>query len=183
MPSETQMFTPNEIRIAAAIDKNVYDEDIKVSAKWVQDETVEHALGTKLFNRMIELILSNQIEQTQYEHYKYILHTYILYIIGWGVRADVQPQLHNKVRNAGVMRSTDEHIIAVDQETMYKNIGRYEKRRDAYVKKLIDYLCCHASWFPEYAPCSCDCDGISAARNNGYIAGIYLDDYDLRRHH
>lgn len=176
MPSNKQLFSPDEIRTAAAIDCNVHDEDIQVSAKWVQDETVEHALGCKLFDRLIELVCTGQISQPIYAPYHYIMNAFILLIVGWGVRADVQPQLHNKVRNAGTMRSTDEHIAAVDQQTMYANIKRYENRRDAYAKKLIDYLRCHPHDFPEYAPCACECGCAGPDRNTGYIAGIVLDD-------
>lgn len=178
MPNLTQLFKPEDIRTAAAIDSNVYDEDIATSAKWVQDEHVERVLGTPLFNRLCELVDSGDIDQSKYASYKYILDNYLLYIVGWGVRAEAQPLLHNKVRNAGVTHSTDEHLQTVDQQTMYENIGRYMKRMNVYVSKLADYLRCHAGEFPEYSPCGSDGCGCEQKpqRNSGNICGIYLDD-------
>lgn len=176
MPSKVQLFTPEQIKAAAAIDQNVYPEDIEVAAKWVQDESVERVLGTPLFNRIIDLKESGAIDNAEYSAYKALVDDYILYIVGWGVRADVQPLLHNKVRNAGVNRSTDEHVDAVDQDDMYRNINRYEKRRDAYVQKTAEYLHCHAAEFPEYAPCDCTCGGQSPERGTGsFPFGIYVE--------
>lgn len=175
MPSKVQIFTPTEIRDAAAIDSSVYDEDVKTAAKWVQDESVERVLGTPLFNRLIRLVESGTIDASGNEAYKYIKDNYILYIVGWGVRADIQPLLHNKVRNAGTVRSTDEHITAVDQDDMYKNINRFEKRRDAYVQKLADYLRCHSNEFSEYAPCGCNECGAAPERGSAFPFGIWVD--------
>lgn len=178
MPSKIQLFIPDQIRTAAAIDANIYNEDIETSAKWVQDEHVERVLGTPLFNRICELVASGDIDDSENASYKYILDNYLLYVVGWGVRADVQPQLHNKVRNAGVTHSTDEHLQTVDQQTMYENMGRYMKRMNAYISKLADYLRCHASKFPEYSPCGSDACGCEQTpqRNGGNICGIHLDD-------
>lgn len=173
MPTKVQLFTPEEIKAAAALDKNVYDEDVIASAKWVQDDSVERVLGRPLFDRLLNLVVSGAIENPEYSQYKYLLNNYLIYVVAWGVRADVQPLLHNKVRNAGVVRPTDEHTVAVEQDDMYRNINRYERRRDAYVKKTEDYLRCNASDFPEYSTCGCSCDGVP--QRSSWPFGIYVD--------
>lgn len=172
MPTKMQLFTPAEIKEAAALDKGVYDEDIITAAKWVQDESIERVLGSPLFNRVVDLVSSGAIDAPANRPYKSLLYDYLLYIVGWGVRADIQPLLHNKVRNAGTVRSTDEHIQSVDQEDLYRNINRFEKRRDAYVKKTEDFLRRNASDFPEYAPCDNSCEG---APRSQWPFGIYVD--------
>lgn len=175
MPSKTQIFKAEQLKAAAAIDKNVYEGDIEVSAKWVQDEHVERVLGTPLFNKIIRLVEDDTMDASENEAYKFLTENYLLYIVAWGIRADVQPQLHNKIRNAGTVRSTDEHVDAVDQDDMYKNIGRYEKKRNAYITKTAEYIRCHADQYPEFSPCGGECGGMRPEKQTEWPCGIYVD--------
>lgn len=164
------------------MDKNVYERDIDTSIHWVQDSILMPALGPEFFNFIISLIDSDQIYEPQYIYHYRLWQTYIISLLQWGVWADIEPNLHNKIRNAGLVRSTDEHITAIDQHTMYENMGRYEKKRDFYVKEMLKYICDNIEHFPEFDASSCGCG--SCGSSNGvnqpgvrteYIAGIVVD--------
>lgn len=172
--SNKLLFCAKTIKAFAAIDANVHDEDIDVSAKVVQDMYLIPAICEALFDKLMEVSCSESVN-TPYET---LLNTYVLPVVAWGVRADIEPQLHNKIRNAGLARVADERIFNVSQNEMKENMLRYENRMKTYLDKLVSYLQAHRANFPEWSGCSgkCACDdGGKSAGGDKIIAGIYID--------
>ncbi len=174
--SNKQLFKAEEIRAFAGLDANLYGLDVLVSAKVVQDTWLLGVLGENLFDRLAAIAEPGD-PQTVYDTLR---STYVLPVVAWGVRADIEPQLHNKIRNAGVVRSTDERIVGVSQNEMKENMLRYENRMKFYLEKLIEYLRSHRSGFPEWNDRTCENhergdERACSTRGGKIIAGIYLD--------
>ncbi len=174
MLSNKQLFSAKLIKGFAAIDSNVHDEDVMVSAKVIQDEWVLPVICDDLFCKLAGM----DCPTDPVTPYDVLRLTYILPVIAWGVRADIEPQLHNKVRNAGLIRASDERIANVSQNEMKENMLRYENRMKFYLDRLKDYLKENRADFPEWQDCekSCECVCSTNSSTRGKIvAGIYLD--------
>lgn len=173
MPRNVQLFSVAQLIAAAALDENLYDIDIEVSAKAVQDEYVEGTIGTCLFNRLCDLVETGDIDKPDNIAYKRLLVDYVLYVVAWGVRYDIEPQLQNKIRNAGVTNSTDEHLVTVAQNIMFENMGRYKRRMQFYAKALLKYVQDNKDIYKEFEPCGNSCSSTNSG--SGYLAGIAVD--------
>ncbi len=168
------MFNPEFIKWKAAIDHNVYDHEVIVSEKWIIDSVISPIIGRCMIERLCDLPTWTHDPETcewiepeiteEDQLYMRLRDEFIFDCVAWGVRADIGPQLHNKIRNAGVIRTTDEQIQSVIQDDMIRNKERYENRMRFYEDRVKQFVRANKSDFPElncdgHEPCGqCGCE-------------------------
>lgn len=145
----TLLISPDAIKALGVMDKNLDDKHISPVIKFVQDDSIQNLVGTRLYQKLLELVRDKEICSEGNECYNEILSGYLKWILAWNVVAQCHVTHYTKLRNAGVITVSDSNIQPVSYETMKKIASDFHDMADLYKVKLQKYLSCNCSCFPE----------------------------------
>lgn len=145
----TLLISPDAIKALGVFDKNLDERHIKPVIKFVQDDSIQNLIGTRLYQKLLELVASNTICQDENKCYSDLLNGYLKWILTWSVVAQCHITHFLKLRNAGTITIGDTNFSPTSYETMKKVASDYYDKADSYIVKLQRYLSCNCSCFPE----------------------------------
>lgn len=164
------LISTETLKKNSIINNNVDDMYILPAIEFAQDSGLQPLLGTKLYNKLMDLVEDGSI--TESTDYKNLLDEYITPYLINKVTADIQLPLAYKLRNQGVVQQTgDNTYIPSLRDTQYV-IQNYENKATFYGNRLSDYLKANRSKYPEY--CKIDSCADMRSNPNSYKTGIYL---------
>lgn len=137
------------------LDFNVDDNYIRNSVVQVQAEIIEKVIGTCLYNKLQELICSNEICMPINNLYKELLEENIFYIFKYGVPRELNIPLTLKTRNAGLISVISDNQQIADEKLLKFSNNFYDEKMNFWIIKTINYLKCHYDDIPELKCCSC----------------------------
>jgi hypothetical protein len=128
------------------LDADDFIEYIKIS----QDITIQNYLGSKLYQKLQELILNNNINQNAYLDYKNLLVTYIKpMLIHWAM-VYYLPFAAYTLNNKGLFKHTSENATNVDKVEVDFLVEKERDIAESYTQRFIDFMCFNTSTYPEY---------------------------------
>ena len=154
----------------SVVNNNVDDMYLLPSIEIAQDAGLQPLLGTKLYNKLMDLVEDGSI--TGATEYKYLLDEYIAPYLINKATADIIIPLSYKMRNQGVVQQTSEYTYSPSLKDTQYVIQNYENKANFYGNRLSDYLKANRSKFPEY--CSIDSCADMPSDSGAYKTGIYL---------
>lgn len=154
----------------SVINNNVDGMYILPAIEYAQDAGLQPLLGTKLYNKLMDLVADGSI-QTETD-YKVLLDEYITPYLLNKVTADIQIPLTYKLRNQGVVQQTDANVYQPSMKDLQFVIQNYENKANFYGSRLSDYLHANHSKYPEF--CKVDSIADMPSNSGAYNTGIYL---------
>ncbi len=154
----------------SVVNNNVDDMYLLPSIEIAQDAGLQPLLGTKLYNKLMDLVEDSSI--TGATEYKYLLDEYITPYLINKATADIIIPLSYKMRNQGVVQQTSEYTYSPSLKDTQYVIQNYENKANFYGNRLSDYLKANRNKFPEY--CSVDSSADMPSDSGAYKTGIYL---------
>ena len=164
------LISAKTLKENSVINNNVDEMYLLPAIEYAQDAGLQPLLGTKLYNRLMDLVESRRILQE--EDYKLLLDEYVTPYLLNKVTADIQIPLAFKVRNQGVVQQTGDNTYTPSMHDLQYVIQNYENKATFYSKRLSDYLCANRSKYPEY--CKIDSSADMHSNRNAYNTSIYL---------
>ncbi len=139
----------------STIDKNSARDDVRAVVKYVQDEIVEHVIGTRLFDKLKELIATHALARPENGIYKTLLDDYIAYIFAWRVPAELSIVKSIKVRNVGTIQTINDQTaqMSLDEIKYYNDLNK--NKADLYIAKTEKFLLANYDLLPELRGCTC----------------------------
>jgi hypothetical protein len=124
------------------IDTDKFIQFIKIA----QDVHIQNYLGTRLFNRLNDDIVNDDLTQP----YSDLLSTYIKpMLIHWAM-VEFLPYAAYTVANKGVFKHNSENSSNVDKIEIDFLIAKERDVAQSYTNRFIDYMCFNQVSFPEY---------------------------------
>lgn len=154
----------------SVVNNNVDDMYLLPSIEIAQDAGLQPLIGTKLYNKLMDLVEDSSI--TGATEYKYLLDEYITPYLINKATADIIIPLSYKMRNQGVVQQTSEYTYSPSLKDTQYVIQNYENKANFYGNRLSDYLKANRKKFPEY--CSVDSSADMPSDSGAYKTGIYL---------
>lgn len=164
------LISEKTIKENSVVNNNVDTMYILPAIEFAQDEGLQSLIGTKLYNKLMDMVNDNTISTNT--DYKYLLDEYITQYLINKVSADIQLPLAYKLRNQGVVQNTSEYTNNSSIRDVQYLIQFYENKANFYGKRLSDYLKANRSKYPEY--CSIDSCADMPSDRNAYKTGIFL---------
>lgn len=164
------LISEKTLKSNGAINNNVDSMYILPAIEYAQDAGLQPLLGTKLYNKLMDLVDSGEI--TGATDYKYLLDEYTTPYLINKVTAEIQIPLTYKLRNQGVVQSTSDNTYLPSLKDMQFVIQNYENKANFYGNRMSDYLRANRSKYPEY--CKIDSCADMRSDNGAYNTGIYL---------
>lgn len=164
------LISEQTLKSNGVINNNVDGMYILPAIEYAQDAGLQPIIGTKLYNKLMDLVADGSINQAT--DYKFVLDEYITPYLINKVTADIQIPLNYKLRNQGVVQNSTENTIVPTMKDLQYVIQNYEYKAIFYGNRLSDYLIANTSKFPEY--CSVDSCADMHSNPSGYKTNIYL---------
>jgi len=149
------------------LDADDFIEYIKIS----QDITIQNYLGSKLYNKLQELILNGNINQAGNIAYKNLLTTYVKpMLIHWAM-VYYLPFAAYTLSNKGLFKHTSENATNVDKAEVDFLVEKERDIAESYTQRFIDFMCFNQTTYPEYF--GNNNDDVNPDKKNFY-SGWYL---------
>ena len=128
------------------LDADDFIEYIKIS----QDITIQNYLGSKLYKKLQDLILNDDINEAEFIDYKNLLVTYIKpMLIHWAM-VYYLPFAAYTLSNKGLFKHSSENATNVDKAEVDFLVEKERDIAESYTQRFIDFMCYNMNTYPEY---------------------------------
>lgn len=169
---EIFLISEQTLKTRTVLNNNVDVAFIAPAIRTAQDMGLQPLIGTKLFNKLKDLVATNDIVEEEYSDYKKLLDEYVTPFLEWKAIADIQLSLVFKLRNQGVVSQVGENVYNPSLRDIQYLIQNYENKANFYGSRLSDYLKANNSKYPEYLKIDSCAD--MPSNKGAYNTGIYL---------
>lgn len=156
------MFNPNLLNVLMCDTKDLKDlgfiseelDELLIpnAIQFIQDSKIQNILGTSLYQVLLSEI-NSKVDDDLYvipEKYTVLLYNYIFNALGYFVQAELYLPSTNKLRNKGLLNTSDDKVTPVDYATLNSSIKYYNDRGEFYLDQLIRYIRQNITEYPEY---------------------------------
>jgi hypothetical protein len=140
-----------KLKDSTAINLNVDVDILLPFVREAQKLYVETALGTKLTQKLKDLITAGTIGNVGNEHYKTLVDEYVGDMLPGYSLYHAIPYLRHKVENGNIYNKTSETGNALSTEEAQSFREEVLNTASYYRERLIDYIRNNISLFPEYS--------------------------------
>ena len=150
MANYVLFISEEKLKDSTAINLNVSTDLLLPYVRQAQKLYVEPKLGTKLTQKLKDLITAGTIGDVANAAYKTLLDDYIGDMLpNWAFYHAV-PFLRFKIENGNIYSKTSETGNALSTEESQSLREEVSNTAQYYTERLIEYICNNTSSFPEY---------------------------------
>lgn len=143
----TALFvTRDEVVKFTALNGNVDTDNFIQFVKIAQDIHIQNYLGTKLFNKINDGIVNDNLPND----YNMLLNTYIKPMLIHWTMVEYLPFAAYTIANKGVFKHNSENSATVDKSEVDFLVEKERQIANNYTRRFIDYMCYNQTTFPEY---------------------------------
>lgn len=143
---EVYLISEQTLKSESYINDNVGGELLLPSIVTSQDIHLQQLIGTKLYKKLKELVLNDQVDG----YYKTLMDEYIKPFLINAVMADIQIPLAFKMRNSGIVQTNNEHVNNNYMNDVQTLKTYYEQKMNFYGARMTDWLCANSEHITEY---------------------------------
>lgn len=132
--------------VGGVVDADKFVQFIEVS----QDIHIQNYLGTKLYEKIQDLIIEQTIDEVENVNYKELLNEYITPMLIWFAQSDYYMFASYQVSNGGVFKHRSESSDSVSMQEVKYLVENSRNKAEFYTRRFVDYMTFHSSDFPEY---------------------------------
>jgi hypothetical protein len=128
------------------LDADDFIEYIKIS----QDITIQNYLGSQLYKKLQDLILSDEINNEEFADYRSLLVTYIKPMLVHWAMVYYLPFAAYTLSNKGLFKHSSESATNIDKAEVDYLVEKERDIAESYTQRFIDFMCFNQSTYPEY---------------------------------
>lgn len=169
--AEVLLISEAFVKEVLSISDNVAGKYIRPSIREAQDIALRNIIGDSLLAKLKALIAAGTIDNPENAAYK-ALADIERYFLAYSACVGIAQRVNFKIANAGVVKTPDEKVEAVDQPDMAKVQFFYQSKADSCAFDLERWLISRLSDFPELT--EADCRRVHSHLNTAASCGIWL---------
>ena len=144
------LISEQKLKDSTAIAQNLDTEILLPYVRQAQKLYVESKLGTKLTDKLKDLVKNGTLGNVGNENYKTLVDDYIGDMLpNWAFYHAV-PFLRFKVENGNIYSKTSETGVSLTTEESQHLREEIRNTAEYYTERMIDYVRQNISFFPEY---------------------------------
>lgn len=150
MSANVLMISEQSFKDFTIASANIDLKNLTQVIKMTQDRYIQPLVGTALYDKILNLILNNQIGLVGNVVYKKLLDEYLTDTLFNYVLGELPMAMQYKFVNKGVLKKTSEYS---EQPTIgeLNSISEYYRGyAQWYAERTINYLCANSTQYPEY---------------------------------
>jgi len=148
----TNTFLLSEVKLRefTDLDNNVDSALIKNAIRESQDIKLQSVIGTLLYEKIMDLVDSGDIDTPTYSNYKALLDNYIQDFLVYAAYWYALDAIYLRSRNNGLIKPNGgENSDAVDRSLYNLKRQSVENKLEFYSQKLTEYIIEEETQFPE----------------------------------
>lgn len=154
---------------------NVDIGEVYPFARTAEEIYIQEALGTKLFNRLVESLNASPKDTTDNE---VTLLKKVRSALLWYTIYDALPFLDIKVRNIGVVRQAGENLTSVNRDDVTYLRDQCLGKAKQYMDLVQKYLCENGEDFEQYRGGTWDCSELYPNTRSFGASDVAIDHND-----
>ena len=115
-----------------------------------QDIHIQNYLGGKLYKKMQDLIINEEMDLEDNSDYKLLRDDYIKPMLIWFTQSEYFPFAMFKIDNGGVSKHRGEEADVANYGDTDRMMSKINDRSEFYTRRFLDYICDNSSKYPEY---------------------------------
>lgn len=127
------------VRSLTNISNNTQDKFLKSAIRESQDIDLSEVLGTRLTNKLCDLVKSGEILREENQDYKDLLDN-CQYFLAYSTVAKLCVITSVKIDNVGVNTTNDENVTQMQLNDVFKIEKHYINKADFYKRRLQNYV-------------------------------------------
>ena len=143
-------ITTKDIKRYSVLSGSVDPDKFIYMVEIAQDTEVQNYLGTKLLEKLQDLILAGTINDPVNAAYKTLLETYVKPMTIYWALVCYMPFAAYTVANGGVYKHTSESSVTVDKDEVDYLVEKYRDIAQFYTNNFISYMVYNQTTYPEY---------------------------------
>ena len=177
-------ISEQKLKEQTPINEQVDPRELRSAIQTAQDVNIQNTLGALLYEKIQDLVISGDINQPQYVHYKNLLNEYIQPDTVWYAYFYALDNFLVKFMAAGLVSNRTEQGNPIDLKTFQFLKSNAENTAQWYDNIMRKHLCAKQNWFPEYTIDNGD-GKLQPERFNSFDQGmalpfpVYCKNYDL----
>lgn len=144
--AQALFVTRDDIVKFTALNGNIDTDKFIQWVKVAQDIHIQNYLGTKLFNKINDAIVANNLANP----YLMLLNVYIKPMVIHWTMVEYLPFAAYTIANKGVFKHGSENSTNVEKNEIDFLVEKERSIAQNYTRRFIDYMCYNQSSFPEY---------------------------------
>lgn len=148
---EALLINRDDIVKLTGLGGNVDTTKILPHVKTAQDIHLQPIIGTKLLDKIKELITAGTLSNAANAKYKTLVDTYITPTLVFFTMADFLPFLQFEISNGGVARNQAENGISSDKSETDALVHKFKDKASFYGTRLLSFICDNNDNYPEYS--------------------------------
>lgn len=161
------------IKTNTPLTENVDVKEIYPFIKSSQDIYIQDKLGSKLYNRLIDGVINNNLNANEIELLMLIRPSLAYYCVH-----EALPFLANKLRNIGIVETADVKQKNADRADRKELRQECLNKAEFYMQRVNDYLCKNGKLFAEYITPD---NPLTPNKSNSFTCDLDLSD-DIDKH-
>lgn len=144
--AQALFVTREEVVKFTALNGNLDTDNFIQFVKIAQDIHIQNYLGTKLFDRINDGIVADNLPAA----YLMLLNTYIKPMLIHWTMVEYLPFAAYTIANKGVFKHTSENSNSVEKNEIDYLVEKERQVAQNYTRRFIDYMCFNQNTYPEY---------------------------------
>ena len=150
MSANVLMISEQSFKDYTIASANIDLKNLTQVIKMTQDRYIHPILGTALYNKILKLILDNEIGLVANQVYKKLLDEYVTDTLFNYVLGELPMAMQYKFVNKGVLKKTSEFSEQPTTAELNSISEYYRGYAEWYAERTINYLCANNIQYPEY---------------------------------
>jgi len=150
MSANVLMISEQSFKDYTIASANIDLKNLTQVIKMTQDRYIHPIVGTALYNKILQLILDNQINLVGNIVYKKLLDEYLTDTLFNYVLGELPMAMQYKFVNKGVLKKTSEYSEQPTTAELNSISEYYRGYAEWYAERTINYLCANNIQYPEY---------------------------------
>ena len=144
------LITLKELKKKSIIDGNLDGDKVMQYIEVAQDTYIQPRIGTRLYEKLMAIIDTDSIDDSQYQIYKSLLENHIKPMLIWYSQATYMDFAPYKASNGGVFKHRSENSDTATESELAHMKAKMIEYAEFYVKRYEDYIDYAKHLFPEY---------------------------------
>lgn len=150
MAQKALFITVVDLKQKSIIGGTVDPDKIVQFIEVAQDTHIQNYLGGKLYAKLQQLIIDEEIYLPVNQNYLHILEAYIKPMLIWFTQAEYMPFSAFQISNGGFYKRTSQNSENATTEEINMLTRRSLETAEFYTRRFVDYMDFNSVLYPEY---------------------------------
>ncbi len=143
-------ITMTELKRKSIIDGTLDEDKLIQFVEVAQDVYIQNYLGTKLYDKIMDIIIAGTLDDSANSDYKTLLNSYIKPMLIWYSQSAYIPFCAYQINNGGIFKHMSESSQTISKDELDSLTAKAKDFAEFYTNRFMDYMDDNSNLYVEY---------------------------------